>query len=97
MSYVELFTENLGADVEELIMFVTFCFGLIITVKDFRIGMQIYFLLFLIEFAAFYQMAIMGIAALNYWKPLIAGLISLVLLTFSLLIGYSKNTSRVIY
>lgn len=96
MDYVNLFEAGLGVGVEELIMLATFCFCLIITVKDFRIGLQVYFLLFMIEFAAFYQMNIEGLGAFNYWKPLVAGLICLVLLTFSLLIGYSKK-SGVIY
>jgi hypothetical protein len=81
----------LGIGIEQLIMLFTFFFGLIICVKNYKIGAMIWTLLFFSQFAIFYELEK---NSLLWVQPLAAWFISIMLLFLLIFMGFWRYEDR---
>ena len=82
---LELIAFNMGFGIDEIILLIVLIGCLIFFAKDFRLGAVItfvmMFLLFMLDFALSW----------DYTKPLIVGLIALVMLAFTLMWSFQQQ------
>jgi len=89
-SVVEIYSGNLGLGMVELTMIILFLFVLIFAVADFRISLIVATLMYASHFIILYELG-----DSNFFKPLMATLLSIVILILSLAVTSSKNNVMV--
>jgi hypothetical protein len=89
-SVVEIYTSNLGLGMVEITMIILFLFTLIFAVADFRIAVIVGTLMYASQFIILYELG-----DSNFYKPLMATLLAIVILILSLAVTSSKNNVMV--
>jgi len=85
-SIVEIYTSNLGLGMVEITMILLFLFCLIFAVADYRIASIVAILMYASHFIILYELG-----DNNFYKPLMATLLGIVILILSLSVTSSKS------